>query len=210
MLPLQCTSAKGSTPPREFVLHNEAMPCYVALLRGINVGGNNMIPMAELRLALESEGFDRVRTYIQSGNVVFHSRKTKVETLAARVHGVIKSTFGLDIAIIVIDFPFLSHVVADTPYPDEPDPRRVHVFFLPAAVDEASGTRLDDLQRTARDKGSPDTLGVRDRVIYLHTPDGFGTSDLAKALSTRGAGIHRSGTARNWATVTKLLEMCGG
>jgi len=185
------------------------MACYVALLRGINVGGNNKIPMADLRRALEIDGFERVRTYIQSGNVIFDSRKATSEALVNRVRAVISSEFALDIATIVMDGAFLARVVARTPYPDEADPRRVHVFFLSSALDAASLTRLDELQAGVQAKGSNDTLTCDGAVMYLHTPDGFGTSDLAKALSTRGPGIHRSGTARNWATVTKLVEMCG-
>ena len=185
-----------------------AMGAYVALLRGVNVGGHNKVSMATLRAALEAAGFDRVRTYIQSGNIVFDTRKARPEALAVRVRDVISDTFGLDIVTIVVDEAFLTDVVTCTPYPDEPDPRRVHVFFLPSEVDDAEHARLDELQRAATAKGAKDTVSVDGRVMYLHTPDGFGTSDLAKALSTRGAGVHRSGTARNWATVTTLLEMC--
>ena len=184
------------------------MPTYVALLRGINVGGNNKIPMAELRTALGAAGFDRVRTYIQSGNVLFDSRKAKPETLAARVRAVISDTFGFDIATIVIDAAYLDSVVAATPYSAEPDPRRVHVIFLPSNLDAASRAKVYELQAASSAKGARDTITVDGPVMYLHTPDGFGTSELAKALSTRGAGIHRSGTARNWATVTTLKSMC--
>lgn len=184
------------------------MPVYVALLRGVNVGGNNKVTMADLRTALEAAGFARVRTYIQSGNVVFDSRKDKPENLAARVRGVVSHTFGLDIATIVVDSAFLSKVVASTPYADEPDPRRVHAFFLPAQLDDAARARLDELQRASDAKGAHDSLTITGTVMYLHTPDGFGTSELAKAITTKGPGAHRAGTARNWATVTTLAEMC--
>jgi len=183
------------------------MATYVALLRGINVGGNNKIPMAQLRTALEDAGFDGVRTYIQSGNVLFEHRKTKPETLAARVRAVISDAFGFDIATIVVDAAYLESVVKATPYADEPDPRRVHVFFLPSELDPPSRERIAELAAAAAAKGSHDSVTTDGPVMYLHTPDGFGTSDLAKALSTRGAGV-RSGTARNWATVTTLLDMC--
>ncbi|MDI1290369.1 MAG: DUF1697 domain-containing protein [bacterium] len=185
-----------------------AVSTYVALLRGVNVGGNNKIPMAALRSALEAAGFDRVRTYIQSGNVLVDSRKAKPETLAARVRAVIDDTFGLEIATIVVDSARLASVVAATPYGDEPDPRRVHVFFLPAEPTDEALAKVAQLQEASAAKGARDSITVDGAVMYLHTPDGFGTSDLAKSLSTRGAGIHRSGTARNWATVTTLLRMC--
>lgn len=184
------------------------MPTYVALLRGINVGGHNKIPMAQLRAALEGAGFDHVRTYIQSGNVIFEHRKSKPETLAARVRAVISDAFGLDIATIVLDADHLNSVVKATPYADEPDPRRVHVFFLPSELDAASRERVAELEAAAAAKGGHDSVTADGPVMYLHTPDGFGTSDLAKALGTRGAGVHRSGTARNWVTVTTLRDMC--
>lgn len=184
------------------------MPVYVALLRGVNVGGHNKVPMADLRTALDSAGFTRIRTYIQSGNVVFNSAAAKPQALAARVRTEISTTFGLDIATIVIDGAALAQVVSSTPYAAEPDPRRVHVFFLPSELDKASRARVDEISEVAKAKGSRDALTVMGMVMYLHTPDGFGTSDLAKALSTRGAGVHRSGTARSWSTVTALLEMC--
>ncbi len=183
------------------------MPTYVALLRGVNVGGNNKIPMAQLRTALEAAGFANVRTYIQSGNVLFDSRKTKPEVLADRVRGVISDTFGFDISTIVVDSAYLASVIAATPYTDEADPRRVHVFFLPAELDAAALAKVAELQDASRAKGARDAMTVDGRVMYLHTPDGFGTSDLAKSLSTKGAGIHRAGTARNWATVTTLQSM---
>lgn len=183
------------------------MPAYVALLRGVNLGGHNKVPMPQLRAALVAAGFDNVRTYIQSGNVVVEAPRTKPSALADRVHSVIVDTFGLDIPSVVVDAPTLALIVASSPYSDETDPRRVHVFFLPGPLDAASLNRVTHIQSVVLAKGSRDTVTIDSAVMYLHTPDGFGTSDLAKALSTRGPGGHRGGTARNWATVTALLEM---
>ena len=186
------------------------MRTFVALLRGVNVGGNNKLPMADLRVALEDAGFGRVRTYIQSGNVVLEHRKASDEAVAAHVRSVVLSAFGLDIPTVVVTSQQLESIAAANPFSHEPDPKRVHVFFLPDELDAASRASVEGAQSAAAAKGSADTVTVRGRVMYLHTPDGFGVSDLAKSLSTRGAGAHRAGTARNWATVSALLAMVRG
>lgn len=186
---------------------NATMPGYIALLRGVNVGGSNKVAMAQLRGALEAAGFGNVRTYIQSGNIVLQAPRTKAEALSARIHSVILDVFGLDVPTVVVDAKTLTAIKASSPYSHEADPRRVHVFFLPAPLDAASRDRVAQIQSAVAAKGSRDAVTVDGAVMYLHTPDGFGVSELAKALSTRGPGGHRAGTARNWATVTTLLEM---
>ena len=165
------------------------VPTYVALLRGVNVGGHNKVPMATLRQALEASGLERVRTYIQSGNVVLDARMDDAAAVATHVREVIATSFGLDIATIAVASSAFAAVVAANPYPDETEQVRA-------------------VQDAATQKGTRDTCTVDGTVMYLHTPEGFGTSELAKALSTKGRGIHRSGTARNWATVTALLALC--
>lgn len=183
------------------------MPTYVALLRGVNVGGHNKVPMATLRQALEASGLERVRTYIQSGNVVLDAHTDDAAAVATLVREVIATSFGLDIATITVASSDFADIVAANPYPDEADHRRLHAIFLPSPLDDASREQVRALQDAATQKGTRDTCRVDGSVMYLHTPDGFGTSELAKVLSTKGRGLHRSGTARNWATVTALLAL---
>jgi len=183
------------------------MPVFIALLRGVNVGGHNKVPMATLRQALEASGFERVRTYIQSGNVVLDAHTDDAAAVATRVREVIATSFGLDIATIAVASSDFADVVAANPYPGEADHRRVQAIFLPSPLDDESREQVRALQDAAAQRGARDTCTVEGAVMYLHTPDGFGTSELAKALSTKGRGIHRSGTARNWATVTALLAL---
>src|SRR5579862_9585990 len=107
-----------------------SMATHVALLRGINVGGRNKVPMAELREVVSSLGHTGVTTYIQSGNVLFSTEETDNAKLAAALEAEIEERFGLWSSVVVLSRDELAQVVAANPYPDEPDPRLVHVVFL--------------------------------------------------------------------------------
>jgi uncharacterized protein (DUF1697 family) len=185
------------------------MPTHVALLRGINVGGGNKIAMAELRALVASLGHTEVATYIQSGNVVFTPARTDTAALGAELRSAIAAKLGVDPAVLVLSRAELADVFNANPYPDEPKPQYVHAVFLPAEPDSAAGQRLAELQSAVAAAGSRDELTLLGRTLYLHTPDGFGTSELAKNLmANKRSSPIAGGTARNWATVTKLLAMC--
>jgi uncharacterized protein (DUF1697 family) len=189
-----------------------AMPTHVALLRGINVGGHNKVPMAELRQVVASLGHADVATYIQSGNVVFSTAETDTATLAAALEEAIASAFGTQVRVVVFSRDELAQVMRDNPYSGEPNPKAVHAVFLSAAPGPEVADGVADARRRAEQKqpGTRDTAQVIGRTIYLHTPDGFGRSELAALITSgsRGRAGDLAGTARNWATVTKLLEMC--
>jgi uncharacterized protein (DUF1697 family) len=184
------------------------MPTHVALLRGINVGGGGKLPMAELRTLVTSLGHAEVATYIQSGNVVFTPSHRDAGALAAELRAAIAGSYKLDPPVVVLSRDELADVIAANPYPDEPKPQYVHCVFLPAELDEAGQRQVSDFAAEATVKGSRDELTLRGRTLYVHTPDGFGTSELAKTLLTKRSSPVMTGTARNWATVTKLLALC--
>jgi uncharacterized protein (DUF1697 family) len=183
------------------------MSTYIALLRGVNVGGNNKVPMALLRTALEDDGFHRVRTYIQSGNILVDATRTTPGKVGDRVAAVIATEFDVSVPVIVVNVPALAKVVEHNPYPHETDHKRLHAIFLPAAPDATGRKRLDELSTQFQAKGDHDSMTLIGTTLYLHTPGGFGVSDLAKALTTKGRLSQLNGTARNWATVTTLLAM---
>ena len=183
------------------------MTTYVALLRGVNVGGNNKVPMADLRARLAVDGFERVRTYIQSGNVLVDAARTTPAKVADRIGSSISDAFDVQVPVIVVDVPGLQRVFDENPYPDETDHKRLHAIFLPAEPDAAARQRLDDLNAQYAGKAAGDSTTLIGTTLYLHTPGGFGTSDLAKSLTTKGKLSSLNGTARNWATVTTLLAM---
>jgi uncharacterized protein (DUF1697 family) len=185
------------------------MPSHVALLRGINLAGKNKVPMADLREVVASLGHADVATYIQSGNVVFSSGQSDTAALAAALEEAIAARFGLKIRVVVLSRGELAQVARDNPYPDEPEPRFVHAIFLSGEPGPEVAERVAAAQEAVAGR-SRDTAQVVGRTIFLHTPDGYGRSDLAAALVKLGQKKTDtvSGTARNWATVTKLLSLC--
>ncbi|MEO6821191.1 MAG: DUF1697 domain-containing protein [Candidatus Nanopelagicales bacterium] len=173
---------------------------YVALLRGVNVGGNRKVPMARLRECLDALGFTDVRTYLQSGNAVFRAPTAPTGEVAAQIQEALAEEFGFDVPTVVLTGAELAQVAASNPYPEvESEPTKLVVSFLPAPVSAkvSAGFDLSDL---------PERGQVGDRVVYLHYPEGQGVSKLVPAmLERRLGGIW--GTARNWRTVTELLAL---
>ncbi len=193
------------------------MASHVALLRGINVGGRNKVPMADLREVMTSLGHTGVSTYIQSGNVLFSTAEEDTAKLAAALESAIEDRFGIWSSVVVLSRDELARVLAANPYPDEPNPRMVHVVFLNTELPESVLTRISAAESAAAAKGSRDTVQVAGQAagqaLFLHTPDGFGTSELAQNVFKIIAPPKKSkhglaATARNWATATKLLSLC--
>jgi len=183
------------------------MPTHVALLRGINLGPHKRVAMPALRALVESLGHTDVATYIASGNVVFTAAGSTTE-LADGLEKAIADELGVSCRVVVLTCAELAEAVAANPYPDEPDPKRVHAFFLVEEADAQARDQVAKAQERAAAKGSRDEAAIVGKVLYLHTPDGFGRSELAAELSKGGKRNAAEGTARNWATVTRLLAMC--
>ena len=185
------------------------MATHIALLRGINVGGRNKVSMAELRAVVAGLGHTGVATYIQSGNVLFTSDDTDTEALATALEGAIAANLGVKPAVVVLSRDDLEQAVRDNPYPDEPNPKMVHAVFFRGPVPAGAADAIETGQRRAAERGSgKDTAQLVGSTLYLHTPDGFGRSELSLFLLGRSASPVASGTARNWSTVTKLLSLC--
>jgi uncharacterized protein (DUF1697 family) len=190
------------------------MATHVALLRGINVGGRNKVPMADLREIVTSLGHTGVTTYIQSGNVLFSTASTSTGELASALESAITGRFGIYAAVVVLSRDDLARILRDNPYPDEPNPKLVHVVFLNAEPPSAVLERIAAAQSAAGAKGSQDTVTAIGRALFLRTPDGYGNSELAQSLfriispSAKQKRDDLAATARNWATATKLLALC--
>lgn len=179
-----------------------AVPTHVALLRGINLAGRNKVAMADLREVVSSLGHTDVSTYIQSGNVVFTAADSP--SLAANLERAIRDSLGVSPSVVVLTRNELAQVIANNPYPDEPNPRALHAVFL---VEPPTAETADALAAALRRvEGSRDSATLVGRTVYLHTPNGFGRSKLAELLVQSGKP-ELTGTGRNWATVTKLLTM---
>ncbi len=171
----------------------------IALLRGINLGPTNRIPMPALREALGDAGFDNVRTYVQSGNVVLDSDLTP-EDLAGRCHDVIAERFGLDIAVVTRTRDQLATVVDRNPLGDVADnPKRYQVCFL---SDELEPSVLEKLHASA---APPEQIVAIGRELYTWHPDGVARSKLWGRVAAPSLGV--ASTSRNWTTVETLLTM---
>jgi uncharacterized protein (DUF1697 family) len=171
----------------------------VVLLRGINLGPRNRIAMPALREALSDAGFEDVRTYVQSGNVVLGSELSE-EELVARCEEVISDSFGLDINVVSRTGDELADVVARNPLKAVAEnPRRYQVSFLARQPDPEVVQRLMGLKAPEED------LEAIGRELYAWHPEGVARSKLWAALADKRLGV--SATARNWTTVTTLLEM---
>src|SRR5262245_16729481 len=177
------------------------MNTYIALLRGINVGGSNMVKMADLKRLMEENGCADVRTYIQSGNAVFQSAASDPERLAKKIGGAIAKLRGFEPRVLVLTGAELKRAADANPFPEaEREPKTVHLFFLDAKPAKPDLKAIEEL------RAKTERFALKGRVFYMHTPDGLGKSKLA-TRAERFLGV--AATARNWNTVTTLLEMAG-
>jgi uncharacterized protein (DUF1697 family) len=181
------------------------MPRYVALLRGINVGGHNKVAMTDLREVAAALGHTDVATYIQSGNLIFSSGDTDATSMANGMEREIAERLGVHPAVVVVSEAELARVIADNPFPDEMNAKALHAVFCRDEIDSNDADQVATAVQRARATGSRDDAVVVGRTLYLRTPDGMGRSDLAAQLAR--SRVQNAGTARNWATVTKLMAM---
>ncbi len=187
-------------PPRKPAAPRAHDGRYVALLRGINVGGKNKLPMKDLAGVFEEAGCGGVTTYIQSGNIVFDAPSSLVERLPADLARRIERGFGLRVPVVLRAAHELLRVTRDNPFLGRgADEDALHVMFL-ADVPSASAVSSLDANRSP-----PDELAVVGREIYLRCPHGLGRSKLTNAYFDAKLGT--TSTCRNWRTVLKLLEL---
>ncbi len=175
--------------------------CYVALLRGINVGGNNLIKMADLRDSFSAMGFSDVQTYIQSGNVVFCAKQKNKTKLTAMIEEALSEAFGYESRVVVISAKELERVMAQAPkgFGEAPDKYRYDVLF----VREPLTTR--ELLEETPTNPNVDTAHAGDHAIYY-------SRLIAKATQSRlgklvAKTVYKSITVRNWNTTRKLHDM---
>jgi uncharacterized protein (DUF1697 family) len=167
---------------------------YVALLRGVNVGGKNTVPMADLRRVFESLGHGEVRTFIQSGNVVLTARRA---VTPKSLEAAIAKELGVTTTVVLRTPAELEKVVKVNPFASA-DPSTLHVGFMVTQPPAASLAKLDGAPF------EPDEFAVRGREIYFHLPNGMGRTKLPGYLDRR---LTVPTTVRNWKTVNKLIEL---
>ena len=179
------------------------MAVHVALVRGINVGKNNRVPMATLRGIIGDLGFTDARTHLNSGNAVFTvPGRQQPATVAKKLEAALFDETGLKLRVVVRSRKELADVVAKNPFAAEAtDPARFLVAFLAEPV-PASRLRAVDADALA-----PELFHLARRELYLWLPGGLQNSPMMKVLTDQTLGV--ATTARNWNTVTKLLELAG-
>lgn len=174
---------------------------YVALLRGINVGGKNKLPMKDLVAIFERACCARVRSYIQSGNIVLEAEPELAVGLEARVSAEIEKRFRLRVPVMLRTARELRAVARKNPLLEAgASVESLHVIFLADDPGKSRAATLDP------DRSPPDTFVVRGREIHVSCPNGVGRSKLTNAWFDAKLGTVSTG--RNWRTVLKLVEMC--
>jgi uncharacterized protein (DUF1697 family) len=172
---------------------------YIALFRGINVGGTNVLPMKDLVDQLENLGSQNVKTYIQSGNAVFHNMEENASLLSNKIRAAIKKSHGFEPHVLLLTPEEIERAIESNPFPEaESEPKTLHIFFL------ASMPKNLDLGALESIRSDRERFALEDRVFYLHAPEGIGRSKLA-ANTEKLLGVAITG--RNWRTVCKVMAM---
>jgi uncharacterized protein (DUF1697 family) len=161
--------------------------------------GKRKVPMKDLVAALQNAGCRSVRTYLQSGNIVFQSGKGTARSLGSQIAKIILDRFGFEPSVMVLNQEELTDAVRNNPFPQaNEDPKSLHLCFL------AGAPANPDLEALTRLKAGKEAFALKGKVFYLHTPDGYGNSKLAARVE-HCLGV--DATCRNWRTANQLLEM---
>jgi len=173
------------------------MTNYIALFRGINVGGRNILPMDDLKVLLEDLGCEKVQTYIQSGNVIFRNKEIDTARLAEDISSKIQKIHEFKPKVLLLKKADLENAINNNPF-DTGEGKALHFFFLESKPENPDIDKLNLL------KSDSEQFILKENVFYLYSPDGIGRSKLAAKVE-RCIGIPV--TARNWNTVKKLSSM---
>ena len=175
----------------------------VALLRGINVGGKNKLPMKDLAAMFVDAGCDDVRTYIQSGNIVFRMDSTPGEDIPSLISESILNRFGYRVPVVIRTAREFQEIVQANPFVEAgAESDKLHVVFLADLPDRAHVEALDP------NRSPGDEFAVVGREVFLHCPNGVARSKLTNSYFD--SRLSTTSTARNWRTVRKLLDMAAG
>lgn len=177
------------------------MKTYIAILRGINVGGYRIIRMEELRQLFDKLGFMNIQTYIQSGNIVFQFSKTDLQELEIKITGAITKRFGFYVPVILLESGELKKIIYANPFTKEKskDTAFMHVSFLSGIPDS------DNVQSVMRGDYHNDDLKIIGKAVYLYCPDKYSNSKLTNGFFEDKLEV--AATTRNWKTVNELLNI---
>ena len=177
------------------------MQTYIAILRGINVSGHKLIKMDALKQLFEELNFKNSRTYIQSGNVIFESKKVDTKSLETKIEKQILKTFGFEVPVLVKEKEELKNVLDQNPFltKRKEDPTKLHVTFLSTVAEQGY---IDMLLQGEYQK---DEFIISDKCVYLFCPDGYGNTKLSNTFFENKLKV--KATTRNWKTVIELNKL---
>ena len=192
---------KFRNDPERQHLAFELMERYIALLRGINVSGQKMIKMEELKKAMEELEFSNVRTYIQSGNILFENEKSYPSLIAEKIAGKILNRFGFDVPVIIRTLQELESISRNNPYSlkRNEDVSSLHVTFLAGEPDP------EKVKEIGKNMFLPDEFFISGKEIYLFCPNGYSRTKLTNTFFE--SKMKTTATTRNWKTIQTLLTL---
>ena len=177
------------------------MNTFISMLRGVNVSGQKKIKMEELKALYESLNLKNVKTYIQSGNVIFECSHSNITELTNKIEKIIKQTFGFSVTVIIRTKNEFKHLIGNNPFYGErkEDITKLHVTFLADIPSHSSLSIMNELE----DKS--DQVAIAGKNIYLFCPNGYARAKLTNNYFEKKLNV--SATTRNWKTVNKLYDL---
>lgn len=177
------------------------MGTYISILRGINVGGKNKIPMAELKALYEELKFKNITTYIQSGNVVFSTPNDNQQVVSKKIEEGVLKRFGFNVPVIMRTTTEMQSVIKTNPFIKNKgtDETKLHITFL------AGNPAADNLKKVMEYNYEPDEFTVIGKEVYLFCPGGYGNTKLSNNFFESKLKV--GATTRNWKTVNELLKI---
>lgn len=177
------------------------METYLAILRGINVGGKNKIKMSDLVEKLQGSSLKELKTYIQSGNVIFKHPSVPANKLADQISKLIEKEYGFDVPVIVLSLKNIQEIIAKNPFTqnDSKDEKSLHVTFLAENPDSVNFKKFDDYSDL------PNEFAIAEKAVYLFCPNGYSKTKLTNQFFEKKLQV--TATTRNWKTTLKLAEL---
>lgn len=203
ILPVRQVSIRSGAKCYNGIIIFKPVETFITMLRGVNMTGHNTIKMTRLADMFRQLGYADAETYIQSGNIVFSCQNRNIDYVSSEIRKAILSEFNLNIAVITRTSDEMRKIILANPYLQEPnfDPSKMAVLFLETKPSEEQILKVADIDYP------PDKFQIKGCEIYIYCPNGFGKTKLYTNFFE--AKMKVIGTARNWNTVNKLLEMAG-
>ncbi len=177
------------------------MKKYISILRGINVGGKNKIKIIDLQTVYTELGFTEIKTYIQSGNVIFLSEISDIKLLEENISKKINLSFGFDVTVIVIEKSEFEKIIENNPFDNEnAETKNLHITFL------HSFPLKSDIEKINNEVFQPDDFVISTKTIYLNIRNGYGNTKLSNSFFEKKLKV--AATTRNLKTVRELFKLC--